>query len=140
MEKLEKLRQWLQQFPGWGDIKIQDDDLLPEPGNAGLYPKGLQERGRSQDLLGNTHISCREQFLLRFMTEKRENAADWLRSLQDWIQQQSARGLAPTFGDIPSRERVFAEKGCLKQADQTGTCVYEVMLVADFMKVYEVKE
>ena len=58
---------------------------------------------------------------------------------QEWVQQQSALGLAPIFGDAPGKERITAQNGVLYEADEEGTATYMVQLSVLFQKNYEVK-
>lgn len=138
MTELDKMRQWLQSYPGWQDT-LQVDFTEPAPGNAGLFSEGLEERSRQEDILGNLHIACRYRFALYWRRPGRTDGRDdaqWLLDFQNWVQQQNAAGLTPHFGDVLSRERLQAQKGALQNASQTGT--YKLTLIADFMKVYEV--
>ena len=64
--------------------------------------------------------------------------AEWLLDLQDWIQEQSLRRLAPTFGDMPDTETIVAQNGKVDAADEEGTGVYAVQLSINFTKIYEV--
>lgn len=138
MTDLEKLRQWLLTFPKWED-SLQVEYTEAEPGSAGLFPLGLEEISRREDVLGNVQVACRYRFsLYRRTTRQQEVNAQWLLEFQNWVQQQSTAGLTPQFGDVPSQERMQAQKGALKERSQTG--MYVVTLTADFMKVYEVKE
>lgn len=139
MTDLEKLRRWLLTYPAWED-SLQVDFTESVPGSAALFPGGLEERSRREDVLGNLQVDCRYRFTLCRKTAGQCDGADnaqWLLDFQNWVQQQSAAGLTPHFGDVPSRERMQAEKGALQTASETGT--YTVTLIADFMKVYEVK-
>ena len=136
MTELEKIRQWLQTYPGWAD-SLQVDMTEQTPGNAGLYCEGLEERTRQEDVLGNLQITCRYRFTL-YRQVGRDTGVDdaaWLLDFQNWVQQQSALGLAPCFGDVPHLERLQAQKGTLKDRGQTG--LYAVTLLADFTRVYE---
>ena len=138
MTDLEKLRQWLLTCPHWEDTLLVDF-TEGTPGNAGLFPNGLEEVGRQEDVLGNLQIACRYSFQLRRQTPGQSDGtanAQWLLDFQNWVQQPSAAGLTPRFGDVPSREKMQAQKGSLQEVSQTGT--YIVTLIADFMKVYEV--
>ena len=140
MTDLERLRQWLLTYPNWED-SLQVDFTEAQPGNAGLFPAGMEETGRREDVLGNLQIDCRYRFhLYRHAAGQDDGTANaqWLLEFQNWVQQQSAAGLAPHFGDIPARERLQAQKGSLKETSQVGTGTYTVTLIADFMKVYEV--
>ena len=128
----EKLIFWLKTYPPMSDICFYEDFLPAEPGNAGLYQKGLQELSRREDLLGNVTAICRYRFLLRLMVQ---DLGSWLPDFQNWVQQQSLQGLAPRFGD--GQESLRAINGHLKEVSQPGTGVYEVELVAEFIKKYE---
>lgn len=140
MTDLERLRQWLLTYPGWeaGELLLVDY-LDAAPVNAGLYPAGLEELSRKTDVLGNMTVRCRYHFTLHRMTasqgDKRAEA-EWLLDFQQWVQQESIRGLAPQFGDVPTEERLYAQKGKLKEASQTATATYVVTLTADFTKIY----
>ena len=61
---LENMKAWLQTFPQW-EGSIQVDYLDAVPGNTGLYPKGITELSRREDVLGNVKVRCRSTFLLR---------------------------------------------------------------------------
>ena len=58
---------------------------------------------------------------------------------QEWVQEQSVIGIAPTFGDEPESETITAQNGVLYDADEGGTAMYMVQLSVQFMKKYEVK-
>ena len=58
--------------------------------------------------------------------------------LQQWVQEQSVRKLAPTFGDEPATERILAQNGALYDASEEGTATYIVQLTINFKKFYEV--
>ena len=138
MTALEKLVQWLKTFPLWED-DLHIDDLGAAPSNTGLYPGGLEEVSRREDVLGNVTVVCRLHFLLYRRTARQQDNGEnsrWLLQLQDWVQQQSAAGLAPVFGDDPKKERIRAEKGKLQEASQTGTGKYAVSITAEFEKHY----
>ena len=140
MTDLEKVRQWLLGYPAWEEGKLLYIDYTDAvPGNAGLYPNGLEEVSRKTDVLGNVTVQNRYHFALYRVVDGQEdnteNAA-WLMAFQKWVQSQSAAGLAPQFGDEPARERIRAEKGKLKEASQTGTGTYVVTLTAEFTNYY----
>ena len=138
MTALEKMVQWLKTFPLWKD-DLYIDDLGAAPSNTGLYPGGLEEVSRREDVLGNVTVVCRLHFLLYRRTARQQDNGEnsrWLLQLQDWVQQQSAAGLAPVFGDDPKKERIRAEKGKLQEASQTGTGKYAVSITAEFEKHY----
>ena len=138
MTALEKMVQWLKTFPLWED-DLHIDDLGAAPSNTGLYPGGLEEVSRREDVLGNVTVVCRLHFLLYPRTARQQDNGEssrWLLQLQDWVQKQSAAGLAPVFGDDPKKERIRAEKGKLQEASQTGTGKYAVAITAEFEKQY----
>lgn len=137
MKDLEKMYLWLQTYPQWESV-LSVDFVEEAPGNAGLFPGGLEERSRQADVLGNLQIDCRYRFELHLHTLPQPDGAayeSWLLDFQNWVQQQSAAGLAPHFGDIPAAEHLQAQKGKLKQRGQTA--IYTVTLLADFTRVYE---
>lgn len=136
MTDLEKLEQWLRSYPQW-DSTLQVDFLEAGPGNAGLFPAGLEEKDRREDVLGNVQIACRYRFALHKRSFGRQDA-QWLLDFQNWVQQQSVAGTVPHFGDIPEQERITAQKGALKSTDRAGGGVYAVTLLADFVRTYQV--
>ena len=139
MTDLERVRQWIMTYPQWEDT-LTVDFVETGTGKAGLFPLGLEERERREDVLGNVQVACRYHFALYRRTQGQQDCtanAQWLLAFQNWVQQQSVAGLAPHFGDMPARERIQAQKGTLKERAQTGT--YTVTLIADFIKVYELE-
>jgi len=139
MTDLEKLRQWLVTYPKWDEAQLHIDYTDALPGNLGLYPAGLEEVSRREDVLGGITVKNRYHFALyRVAAKQEDNEANalWLLEFQKWVQSQSTAGLAPHFGDEPKQERLRAEKGKLKEASQTGTGIYVVTLTAEFIKYY----
>lgn len=127
MDFLEKILAWLRGFPGLESLAVEQ--VGAKPGNCALFPLGLQELSRKQDVVGNTVTLCCQSFLLRRNGLRQAAAAGWLLELQDWVRQQSLAGLAPRFGLDSS---VRAEKGKLAQASQTGIGAYEVKIIFTF--------
>jgi len=123
---LERLQAWLSTYPYWENVCV--------------LPKGMEETSHQEDVQGNALLGCRYYVTLFWEMSGQgaegENARRLL-DFQNWVQEQSASGLAPQFGDVPAREKIRAEKGGLTPGAQIVT--YTVTLVADFMKVYEVK-
>ena len=136
---LEKLKQWLQTFPLWeSDIRLQIDDTGVYPGNMGLYPCGVEELSRREDLLGTVTVRLRERYLLyRMVSGPRDDSSQWLQALQQWVQRQSAMGLTPVLGDVPDREGIRAEQGKLLSVSQSGQAKYSVRLTVEYEKQYE---
>ena len=142
MTDLEKLKQWLVTYPLWEDT-LTVDFSEATPGSAGLFPAGLEETDRQEDILGNVQVSCRYRFILRRQSPGQADGtvnAQWLLDFQNWVQSQCAAGKNPHFGDVPDRERIQAQKGSLTEISGVGTGMYTVTLIADFMKKYEVNE
>jgi hypothetical protein len=135
---LEKMKGWLQTFPGWEDTLCVDytDGV---PGSSGLYPRGVTEISRWEDVLGNVAVRCRCVFTLRRSACPSEDNARWLLDLQQWVMEQNRLGLVPQFGDDPRQERIRAYEGRLDKSFQTGSGLYTVQLSAEFTKLYEVK-
>ena len=132
---LEKMVNWLQTFPRWEDtVKIDYVDAVP--GNTGLYPKGLTELSRREDVQGNLMVRCRYDFLLRKAAGQSEENAGWLLDFQNWVMGQERLGLAPQFGDDPKTERIRATAGQLHSLTQVGSALYTVALQAEFTKIY----
>ena len=135
---LEKMEQWLRSYHGWeGTLHFDYADTVP--GNSGLYPRGITELSRREDVLGNVknRFSC--LFTLRRAAVPGLENAKWLLEFQNWVAQQDRLGLAPKFGDEPETERIRAFEGCLDGHQPVGSSMYTVQLSAEFTKIYEVK-
>lgn len=136
MTVLEKLKNWLQSFPLWEDT-LQIDAVSALPGSSGLFPRGITEISRKTDILGNVTTENKMQFVLyRVAPHQPEDNSSFLLALQNWIQQQSACGLAPQFGDDATRERILAEQGKLHAVPQASTGKYGVNLTVEYIKNY----
>lgn len=139
MTVLEKMKEWLTGFPLWNgqSLSVDNNDGIPE--HCGLYCCGVEEISRKRDVLGNMEITSRLRFsLCRTAGNSRDNMenAQWLLSLQAWIQDQSSLGLTPVFGDVPPKERIRAENGRLRDVSQAGTARYTVDIIVEFTKLY----
>lgn len=136
---LEKIKQWLISYPQWDDT-LYVDYTPAVPGSTGVFPRGVQELSRRQDVAGNVQTRNRVRFTVLRITPgqlDKEKQAAWLLDFQDWVQQQSISGKAPTFGDVPEKEKLMARQGMLKGISQTGTARYAVELIAEYTKIYE---
>ena len=135
MSELEKLQAWLQTFPMWdGSLSIDVTDAVP--GGMGLYPKGLQELSRREDVLGDLTIRYRWSFILhRNQAAQTQENAQWLMELQKWAAHQCRQGLAPKFGDAPVEERLRICEGGLQHRKEGGSG-YTALLTADFTKIF----
>ena len=119
MTDLEKLKTWLATYPGWeADKPFFVDDATPKPGCVGLFPQGLEQVSLRRDITGGQKAACRYRFYLyraSALEENQEENARWLLDFQNWVEAQSAGGLAPRFGDVPQEERLRAEGGRLQK-------------------------
>lgn len=147
MTALDKISRFIRQYPGadiFRDFHVDYTDQIPF--NGGVFPSGLTEISRSRDILGNTTVINQYNFGLYYVFEKSpgddvgamENAG-WLMDFQEWVQEQSVTGAAPTFGDDQKSETITAQNGVLYDADDEGTAMYMVQLTVQFKKIYEVK-
>ncbi len=126
---LEKLKAWLATYPAWEE---RPPDILP---------KALDEITRQSDVLGNTLVGYRYTFSLFWQKSGQGNGgadAQGLLDFQRWVSAQCSERSAPQFGDVPAFERIRLEKGGLTPLAQAVT--YTVTLLADFLKVYEVRD
>lgn len=147
MTALEKIRSFIESYPGAGDIREFQIDFTDQiPANGGLFPAGLVEVERRKDITGRVTVTNQYNFALYCVLEKAawDDAgaaanAQWLMDFQEWVQEQSAKGLAPTFGDRPREERITAQNGVLYETDGEGTATYMVQLSVQFKKNYEVE-
>lgn len=137
MTDLEKMKQWLQTYPGLEELSV--DYVEDRPGQTGLFFQGMEELSRRKDILGNCWIACRYRFILQrkvLFQQDLTAEAQWLLEFQNWVQQQCLAGLAPKFGDEEAGENILAQKGSLQGVSSQGIATYTVTLVADFEKVY----
>ena len=143
---LAQMRAWLETFPGFdslGSFRCDYTDQIPPGG--GVFPAGLVEISRAQDILGNVTAVNQYNFGLYYVFEKSPGDdggatqnADWIMAFQRWAQEQSARGLAPKFGNTGAREIIRAQNGALYDAQDEGTATYMVAVSVQFTQFYEV--
>lgn len=144
MNALEKIREFVGSYPGadiLSEFRIDYTDQIPA--NGGIFPSGLAEISRRSDILGNTTVTNQYNFGLYYRFEKSPGDdiqatinADWVMDFQGWAQEQSIRGLAPVFGDVPGRERITAQNGVLYAAEDEGVATYMVQLSVQFIKQF----
>ncbi len=144
MTALEKITAFVRSYPGADilqDFQIDYTDQIPN--NGGAFPSGLVEISRTKDLMGNVTVTDQYNFGLYYVFEKapgdNEGAAvnaDWLMDFQEWVQERSALGEAPVFGDIPRRERITAQNGVLYAAEDEGLATYMVQLSVQFVTYF----
>lgn len=137
---LGKMAAFIATFPHYDVLsKLTIDYTDKVPNSGGLFPNGLVEVSRRRDLLGNVSVTNQYNFALYATLEKwqgGEENAEWQMAFQEWVQEQSAKGLAPTFGDEPRRERLVAQNGQLFSADEEGTALYVIQINVTFVKNY----
>lgn len=146
MSDLERIREWISNYPGMDRLQaVWIDYYTASPDNGSIAPAGLIEISRNEDILGNTAVENQYNFGLYYVLTKAaeddEGAitnAEWIMGLQQWVQEQSVRRLAPTFGDEPTTERIQAQNGALYTADEEGIATYIVQLTINFKRIYEV--
>lgn len=146
MTDLEKVREWLKTFPKFNDIsnfKVDYTDQIPA--NGGIFPSGLVEISRTEDIIGNVTVENQYNFGLYYVFSKAPEDdigaalnADWIMEFQQWVQEQSVLGKAPTFGNTGQKEKAAAQNGILYEADSEGVATYMVQLSFTFTKKYEV--
>ena len=147
MTPLEAIRNWLATYPGFDILeKFQVDYTDQIPSNGGVFPSGLVEVERRQDIFGNVTVENQYNFGLYYVFEKAPDDdagatinADWIMEFQEWAQAQSIAGIAPVFGDVPNAERITAQNGVLYEATDEGLATYMVQLSVMINKKYEVK-
>lgn len=147
MTDIEKLKTWIATFPDFdilGQFRVDFTDQVPA--NGGIFPSGLVEVDREEDILGNVTVQNQYNFGLYYVFIKAPGDdtsaavnADWIMDFQRWVQAQSVRKLAPTFGDIDTDEEIIrAQNGVLYDANDEGTATYMVQLSVNFTNYYEV--
>lgn len=136
MEQINALRALLLTFPLWGQQPLFIDSTDASPECCGLFPLGLRELERREDVLGGCRQRLRQTFLLRRHGCRGEDAAAWLLQLQQWLMEQ-ADVLQPVFG---TQLQLRAEQGKLTSTAQPGTGVYEVQITVEYTKEKEYGE
>ena len=146
MTPLDKIRTWLETFEAFDILSSFKVDFTDQvPANGGIFPSGLVEVDRRQDIFGQVTVTNQYNFGLYYVFEKAPGDdtgaainADWVMDFQEWVQAQSIIGAAPLFGDDPTREKVMAQNGVLYEATEEGTATYMVQLSVQFIKKFEV--
>ena len=147
----EQLLQWLARCPALTGIDLRVDDLPPAAGTGALFPKGVEQTDRWQNLLGQVTTRQKMQLVLRlnlpFVPGDANLSAQTARrllELQAWVAEQSAAGLAPRLGQTDPRPGIFlgnadpvqetltAGAARLEQANDEGSAVYTVTLTAHY--------
>ena len=145
MSHLSQIRDWIATYEGYDILSSFEVDYTDQiPNNGGIFPSGLTEISRRSDILGNVTVVNQENFGIYVVFDKApgDNVAatdnqEWVSDFQLWVQEQSAKGLAPTFGDVPHTERITASNGALYAASDEGTATYMIQLSLQYTKRYE---
>ena len=145
MTALEKIREFVSSYPGADILQEFRVDFTDQiPANGGIFPAGLVEVKRTTDILGDVTVTNQYNFGLYYVFEKAPGDdigaaanADWLMDFQAWVQEQSALGRAPVFGDVPRLERISAQNGVLYEAQDEGLAMYAVQLSVLFIKEFQ---
>lgn len=146
MTGLEQVRTWLKSYPGMDRLTdLRVDAVGAGAGSGGLFPQGITELERKEDILGNVEVLNQYQFQLTCVFARPEGddeaaAANetWLQDLQTWVQERSARGQVPQPGGGAYSASAKAEKGMLKGMGADGTATYTVALTIKTKERYEV--
>lgn len=145
MTALEKIREWIATYPGYDILASFQVDYTDQiPNNGGIFSSGLVEISRKKDIVGNITVVNQYNFGLyyTFFKSPGDDAgasvnADWVMGFQEWVQEQSITGKAPTFGDRARDERIIAQNGMLYDSDKEGTALYSVQLSVQFTKFFK---
>lgn len=144
MTALESIKQWISSYPGHDILSSFQVDYTDQiPANGGIFPSGLVEVERIEDILGNFTVVNQYNFGLYYVFSKASGDdvgaamnADWIMDFQEWVQEQSILGSVPRFGDKTTS--VKAQNGVLYETDEEGTATYMVQLSLTFKKQFQV--
>lgn len=145
MTKLEKIRQIIQEFPGYDILKEFRVDYTDQvPANAGIFPAGLVELERRTDILGSTEVTNQLNFALYVVLNKADGDdelatinADWIMDFSEYIQERSIRKDYEPFGDDIQKETITATDGHLYQATDEGLGIYAVEIAVQYMRKFD---
>ena len=144
MTALEKMKAFIERYNEYDILqKFRVDYIDRVPSSGAISPAGLVELSRSSDIVGNVTVNNQYNFSIYYCFEKAAGDdigakinADWVSGFQEWVQEQSATGKAPAFGDVPHEERISAQNGVLYEADE-GIATYMVQLSVQFTRLYK---
>lgn len=142
MTALEIIRNWLTTYPQFEILsQFQVDYTDQIPNNGGLFPSGLVEVSRKEDILGNVTVVNQLNFGIYYVFEKAPSDEigavinqEWIADFQNWVQEQSIRHLIPAIGDNPLKETAQAQNGVLYDATEEGLATYMVQLTIQYEK------
>lgn len=144
MNALETVKKWLETYPGYDILSAFQVDYTDQiPANGGIFPAGLVEVSRTEDIVGNVTVQNQYNFGLYYVLEKAPGDdtgaainADWIMDFQEWVQEQSVTKAVPQFGDKTISAK--AQNGALYDATDEGTATYMVQLSINYKMTYEV--
>lgn len=140
---LQRMKDFIASYPGFdilGTFNVDYTDQVPSTG--AIFPSGLTEIARREDILGNVTLTNQYNFGLYCVFAKDGDMgaqvnADWVMDFQNWAQEQSARGLAPKFGNTGDKETLKAQNGIMYDQADEGTATYMVQLSVQFKRKFE---
>lgn len=135
MDKLQILKAWLEQFPGWGEAEWDVDLQGESPVSCRLTLEDDRVLSRTENILGSNTLKMQVQFSLIRLSYWEENPGAWVENFTQWVLQQSVQGLAPAFG--VGITRFSPEKGKLEITGDKA--VYTVKLLGTYETIFEVK-
>lgn len=146
MTDLEKIKNWIAEYPGHDILSQFHVDYTDKiPANGGIYPSGLTEIDRRKTIKGDVRVKMQYNFGIYYIFTKApgddegaEFNSQWVMDFQKWVCEQSALGRAPLFGSHNTQqEKIKAQDGVLYAADDEGTAVYMVQLSVQFENFYK---
>ena len=143
MNALETVKKWLETYPGYDILSTFQVDYTNQiPANGGIFPAGLVEVSRTEDIVGNVTVENQYNFGLYYVLTKAPGDdtgaainADWIMDFQEWVQEQSVTKAVPQFGAKTIAAK--AQNGALYDATEEGTATYMVQLSINFKKTYK---
>ncbi len=108
----------------------------------GLMPVGQSTISREEDIMGNITVHKQYNFSLyaqNFTVEDviRIETIGFLDRFSEWIEEESAKGNAPVFGDNPDTEEITAQNGMLYELYENGKFGrYQLQISVIFDKCY----
>lgn len=141
---LETIKTWLGTYSGFDILsQFQVDYTDQIPNNAGIFPSGLVELSRKEDILGNITVTNQINFGIYCVFNKSTNDdtgatynQEWIADFQNWVQGQSVTRQIPQLGDNPRAEVAIASNGVLYDATEEGLGTYMVQLSFQYEKRY----
>ena len=125
--ELQTVASWVLGFPQWGDQPLQVDMTPPAPGSCGLFPIGEEEIQRQEDVLGGILCRYRQEYLLRRVSLRGENAAAWLMAFGRWVKTTPP----PKLGqECVAR----ALRGRMLTSVKTGIATYEIKISIEYLE------